>query len=109
MSDYHAITTQADGDYDAESYAARLEDCNALTARQAAEAEAAAHIRGLADTFRAHPTIALLRIARDTATGPTRDLISCVVELLDCSDPADFDGAVDWLHKSVDEYAETYR
>lgn len=81
----------------------------ALTARQAAEAEAAAHIRAIAETFRATPAIALLRIARDTATGPTRDLISCVVELLDCSDPADFDGAVDWLHKSVDEYSETYR
>lgn len=81
----------------------------ALTTRQAAEAEAAAHIRSIAETFRAHPTIALLRIARDTTTGPTRDLISCVIELLDCSDPADFDGAVDWLHKSVDDYSDTYR
>ena len=81
----------------------------ALTARRAAEAEAAAHIRAIAETFRAAPAIALLRIARDTTTGPTCDLISCMVELVDCSDPADFDGAVDWLRKAVDEYAETYR
>lgn len=108
MSDYHAITTPRR--HAMQHAIPQMTARAALTARQAAEAEAAAHIRSIADaSFRTTTTIALLRIASDTATGPTRDLISCVVELLGCSDPADFDGAVDWLHKAVDDYSDTYR
>lgn len=80
-----------------------------LAARRAADDEASARIRALAGGFRTTPEIALLRIARDATSGATRDLIAAVVELLDVTDPDDFDGAVDMLHKATDDYSDTFR
>lgn len=78
-------------------------------ARMKAEEIAASAIRDYAAVFRTTPEIALLRIARDATSGATRDLIAAVVELLDVTDPDDFDGAVDWLHKATDDYSDTFR
>ena len=78
-------------------------------ARMKAEQMAASAIRDYAAVFRTTPEIALLRIARDATSGATRDLIAAVVELLDVTDPDDFDGAGDMLHKATDEYLDTFR
>ncbi len=65
-------------------------------------------IKGYVKSMRSAPAVALLRIAATLSSGPERDVIEAVKEVLDLSDPDDAQGAFDAAFDEINTYARIH-